>query len=130
MAEETVLVVAEREAWRARVCEMLRGHGFAAIPVRSGPEAHWCAERHAARIDLVLSELLPPEADAYHAGIALGALWAERPVVFTGPRPHAETVRDGVLHPHAPYLQQPFPAAALARKVRETLDRWRGPAVS
>jgi DNA-binding response OmpR family regulator len=130
MAEETVLVVADRDEWRERVCEMLRAHGYAAIPVRAGVDARWCAERHASRIDLVVTELMPPERDSFHAGIALGALWAERPVVFTGPRSHADTVRDGVLHPDAAYLQQPFPPAALARKVRETLDRWHGPAVA
>jgi DNA-binding response OmpR family regulator len=124
MAEATVLVVTDHEPLRTQVCDMLRRGGFEAIPARNGVEAHWYAEQHGALVDLVLTELLPPESDGYHGGPALSRLLAAKPVVYTSCWPHAETVRRGILHPAAAYLQHPFPPNMLARKVRETLVRW------
>jgi FixJ family two-component response regulator len=44
------------------------------------------------------------------------------PVLFMSGFTDHEVVRRGLLDPGAPYLQKPFDAATLGRRVREILD--------
>jgi hypothetical protein len=53
------------------------------------------------------------------------ALQERLPVLCLLPWIHAETVRMGILHPHAPFLQKPFPTGALTRAVGRLLARRR-----
>jgi two-component system, cell cycle sensor histidine kinase and response regulator CckA len=123
-SRETILVVQEEEALRATVCQVLRGEGYTAIPVGHSVEAQWCVERHGAEVDLLLIDLAPPAARDYDLSIPLCALWPHTPVIFTSAQGRAESIRRGLLHPRAPFLQQPFPPYVLTRTVRAVLDRW------
>lgn len=121
---ETILVVADQEAVRTLVCGILRRQGYTAIPARSGVEAQWYAEQHGNTVDLLVTDLMLPETDGYHLGIPFGQLHPHTPVLFMSSWPHEETIRRGLLHPRAPYLQKPFPPRVLRRKVRQVLDDW------
>jgi DNA-binding NarL/FixJ family response regulator len=81
-------------------------------------------ERHAAEVDLLLIDLSPPAHGDYHLGIPLGAIWPHTPVIFTSGQGRAESIRQGLLHPRAPFLQKPFAPYLLTRTVRAVLDRW------
>jgi len=125
-ARETILVVHEAEALRTNVCRVLRAEGYVPIPARHSVEAQWCVE-HGAEVDLLLIDLAPPPARDYDLGIPLNALWPHTPVIFTSLEGRAENIRRGLLHPRAPFLQEPFPPYLLARTVRTVLDRWQAP---
>jgi DNA-binding response OmpR family regulator len=122
-SRETILIVHDDDALRAHVSRVLAADGYTAIPSRHSVEAQWCAERGAADVDLLLIDLVPPAWRDYHLGIPLGALWAHTPVIFTAPERREESIRRGLLHPRAPFLQEPFPPRVLTRTVRWVLDR-------
>ena len=125
-ARETILVVHQEEHLRAHACRALRAAGYTAISAAHGVEAQWCVERHAGEVDLLLIDLSPPAGGDNHLGIPLSALWPHTPVIFTSGQGRAESIRQGLLHPRAPFLQKPFAPYVLTRTVRSVLDRWSG----
>jgi DNA-binding response OmpR family regulator len=86
---------------------------------------HRCLEDAATRVDLIVTDLLPPIPDGYHLGISFAWRWATTPVVFTALGSREEHIRRGLLHPQAPYLRKPFPPRELVRTVRQVLAAWR-----
>ena len=117
-----VLVVDDHEPTRQEICRLLRCDGHTAIPSRQGLEAQWCVESWAGRVDLVITDLLPPEPDGYNLAITYGRILPHTPMLFLGTLPQAEAVRRGFLHQSAPYLRKPWPPALLRRRVREALE--------
>ena len=126
-SRETILVVQEDAALRTHVCRVLKAEGYTAIPAGHSVEAQWCVERHGAEVDLLLIDLTPPDTRDYNLTIPLGTLWPHTPVIFTSEADRTENIRRGLLHPRAPFLQQPFAPYVLTRTVRTVLDRWEGP---
>jgi two-component system cell cycle sensor histidine kinase/response regulator CckA len=125
-SRETILIVHEDDALRAHVSRVLSAEGYTAIPSRHSVEAQWCVERAAADVHLLLIDLVPPAWRDYHLGIPLGTLWPHTPVIFTAPGRREESIRRGLLHPKAAFLQAPFPPRVLTRAVRWVLDRRQG----
>jgi DNA-binding NtrC family response regulator len=116
----TILVVDDAEAMRSELCRALAGAGYRPIPARSGIEAAWCLEREWP-VDLVVSDVSMAERDSYHFGMPILELQRRLPVLFMAWWPHDETVRRGILHPGAPYLQKPCPPGLLTRTVSNLL---------
>jgi two-component system cell cycle sensor histidine kinase/response regulator CckA len=126
-AARKILVIEEHEPARTQLCHILRLAGYTAIPARSGVEAQWYAGEPGHAVDLVLTDLMLPEADGYHFGIPFGLLQQHVPVVFMSTTPRDETIRRGLLHPRMPYLRKPFPPHVLTRTVQRALSRWSMP---
>jgi DNA-binding NtrC family response regulator len=119
-----IVVLDDAEAVRVEACRILRAAGYVAVPVRGGVEAPWLAYG-AAGVDLLISDVSMRECDSYHGGLPLRALQERVPVLYLSPWGHAETVRMGLLHPYAPFLQKPFPPGALTRAVGRLLAQQR-----
>ena len=120
---ETILVVNDEPYVRSDLCRILRREGYVAIPAGPGLEAQWCVERHGDRLDLLVAGLAGPEADAYHLGIPIGALFPWTPALFVSRAAREHHVRRGLLHQTTPFLRMPFTPVALAKAVRRLLDR-------
>ena len=120
---ETILVVNDESHVRSDLCRILRREGYVAIPAGRGLEAQWCVERHGEQLDLLVAGLAGPEADAYHLGIPIGALFPRTPALFVSHAAREHHLRRGLLHPATPFLRMPFTPLALTRVVRRLLDR-------
>jgi len=119
---ETILVVEHEPAARATLCRTLRAEGYVVIPAGRGLETHWCVERHATRLHLLVAELAGPEADHYHVGIPIARLLSSTRVLFTSREPREAHLRRGLLHPATPFMRTPAPPGVIARTVRRVLD--------
>jgi DNA-binding NtrC family response regulator len=119
-------VLDDADATRHEACRVLRAAGYVAVPARGGIEAAWLASG-AAGFDLLVSDVSMQERDGYHGGLPLMALQERVPVLYTSLWSQEETVRMGILHPHAPFLRKPFPPGALTRAVGRLLERRRAP---
>jgi CheY-like chemotaxis protein len=126
---ETILVVEHEPAARATLCRTLRAEGYVVIPAGRGLETHWCVERHASRLHLLVAELAVPESDHYHLGIPIARLLASIRVIFTSREPRETHLRRGLLHPATPFMRTPAPPGVIARTVRRILDAPSGAAV-
>src|SRR5437867_6042182 len=117
---ETVLLVEDEDAVRAVARQVLARHGYAVIEV-AGPEEALALTETTQGVDLLLTDIVMPGV----GGRALAAQFtARRPgtrVPFMSGYPDAAIGRHQMLERGLAFLQKPFSAEALARKVREVL---------
>ena len=120
--EETVLVVEDDEMVRLLTARLLASRGYTPIEARNGNQALALVRAHPGEIQLVLSDVVMPELGGAEFARRLAELQPELPILFMSGFTDDEVVRRGLLDPDAPYLQKPFDAGSLARRVREILD--------
>jgi DNA-binding response OmpR family regulator len=122
-----ILVLDDGESARTEACRVLRAAGYVAIPARGGIEASWFAAGAPVGFDLLVSDVSMLERDSYHGGLPLMTLQELVPVLYLSPWTRQETVRMGILHPHAPFLRKPFSPGTLTRAVERLLARRSAP---
>ena len=117
---ETVLLVEDEDAVRAVARQVLARHGYAVLEAR-GPEDALALTDTTQAVDLLLTDIVMPGL----GGRALAAQFtARRPgtqVLFMSGYPDAAIGRHQMLERGLAFLQKPFSAEALLRKVREVL---------
>jgi len=120
---ETVLLVEDDELTRNVTGLVLEELGYRIIEARNGTQAMEMNQTFAGDIHLLLSDIVMPDGN--------GVAWSQR---LTKDRPSLNTLfisahsrealqQDGIPDPGPDFLQKPFRPDALARKMREILDR-------
>lgn len=115
----TVLVVDDDYALRNLMSKWLQMQGFRTLAAGSGAEALHVAERHAGRIDALVTDIDLPNFDGIELALRLKAI-----------RPHVKVLfMSGSIFsaldapfPGSSFVQKPFSLGLLRRKLRETLD--------
>jgi two-component system, cell cycle sensor histidine kinase and response regulator CckA len=120
--EETVLVVEDDGLVRLLAGRLLASQGYTPIEARNGHEALALVRAGRGQVQLVLTDVVMPELGGAEFARRLAELQPDLPVLFMSGFTDDEVVRRGLLEPGAPFLQKPFDAAALGRRVREVLD--------
>jgi signal transduction histidine kinase/ActR/RegA family two-component response regulator len=119
---ETVLVVDDDPHVRNVVVRMLRHGGYAVLEAAEPGDAMSCAHEHAARIDVILTDVMLPAMNGPELARGLRRLHPEAKVLFmSGYTDHA-ILHQGLLGSDAAYLPKPFTAEALLRQIRKLLD--------
>ncbi|MBN9121225.1 MAG: response regulator, partial [Planctomycetes bacterium] len=119
---ETVLLAEDEGAVRALTRHVLAGCGYAVLEAADGEEAARVAERHAGRIDLLVTDVVMPGIGGRAVAARVAGLHPGAKVLYLSGYTDDAIVRHGVLHEDAHFLQKPFSPYALAHKVREVLD--------
>ncbi len=120
---ETVLIVEDDELVRNVTGLVLEELGYRIIEAENGTQAMEMNRTFAGQIDLLLSDIVMPDGN--------GVAWSQK---LTKDRPSLNTLfisahtreglqKDGIPDPGPDFLQKPFHPEALARKIREILDR-------
>jgi CheY-like chemotaxis protein len=120
---ETVLLVEDEESLRNMVREILEDSGYKVIEAHDARHALEIAERHPAPIDLLMTDVVMPGMSGRDLASRLAASHAETRVLYMSGYTDDAVVLHGVLAADVSFLQKPFTIDALARKVREVLDR-------
>ena len=119
---ETVLLVEDDDGVRAIARLILQKSGYTVLEATDGAEALRLYERHERHIDLLLTDAVMPNM----GGRALAERFtAARPgvrVLFMSSYTPDDSLRLGVRNQQAAFLQKPFTAGTLTRKVRQVLD--------
>jgi len=100
----------------------LRSQGYEILEATNGAEALEVLSRAAGPVDLVLSDVVMPVLNGRELSERLAVDHPEIRVLFMSGYTDDDIVRRGLLQPGAPFLQKPFVAADLSRKVRDVLD--------
>jgi PAS domain S-box-containing protein len=133
---ETILVVEDQEQVRRLTSRMLEARGYRVLVAASGDAALRLVEQLEARpvgegavehIELLVTDVVMPGMSGREVALLLAPAHPQMKVLYVSGYPDESVVHHGVLEPGAAFLQKPFTAEALARKVREVLDAARGP---
>jgi signal transduction histidine kinase/CheY-like chemotaxis protein len=118
---ETLLLAEDEDAVRLLARRILEKIGYVVIEARNGREGLALCQSHAGPIELLVTDVVMPEAGGRE--LAEGAL-KMRPaikVLFISGHMQDVVLREGV-EKGAAFLQKPYTPALLAKMVRETLD--------
>ena len=119
---ETILLVEDQEEVRRLARRVLEARGYAVLVAASGAEALQVAAAHTGPIHLLATDVIMPGMSGREVGLRLAPARPETKVLYLSGYADESIVHHGVLEPGIAFLQKPFTAEALGRKVREVLD--------
>ncbi len=123
---ETVLVVEDDDAVRRMTREILMIKGYKVVDVPSAADAIHFMERHKETIDLVLTDVSMAGMKGPELGKRLVKLHSPVRILYMSAYTEDAILDNGVLCPGTAFIEKPFSADDLARKVREVLGAKRG----
>jgi len=118
----TILVVEDDDIVRQLVCAVLQKGGYQTISARNGVEALQICKQDDGRMGLVLSDLVMPEMSGPALTAKLSAVCPGLKALHMSGYASDAVVRHGYVGSSIPFIQKPFSACDLLRKVREVLD--------
>jgi PAS domain S-box-containing protein len=120
---ETVLIVEDDDGLRKFAQEVLLRHGYRVLDAENGEDALRVSQAHEGSIDLMITDVVMPKMGGKEAADRLQPFYPQMKVIYMSGYTDNAIVHHGVLAPGLNFLQKPFSAEGLARKVREALDR-------
>jgi PAS domain S-box-containing protein len=120
---ETVLLVEDEADLRVLAVEVLKAFGYNLLQASQPAEALAIAERHEGPIHLLVTDVVMPGMSGPELAERLLAVRPDLKTLFMSGYTDTTVVHHGVLDPGTPFLPKPFTPDALARKVREVVDR-------
>ena len=120
---ETVLLAEDDSAVREVVAGVLGQKGYRVLRAMDGQTAIEIARAQRGDLRLLITDMVMPGVTGRELAEVVTAEVPAVRVLFMSGYTDDAVVRHGVLDQGTPYLQKPFTPLALARKVREVLDR-------
>jgi PAS domain S-box-containing protein len=120
---ETILLVEDEEGVRCLARQVLAGCGYRVLEAGNGQEALRVSTRYPERIDLLVADMVMPRLGGRELAERLRERYPGIRVLFLSGYTDDAVIRHGVLAAEVQLLHKPFTPTALARKVRDVLDR-------
>ena len=120
---ETILLVEDGEALRDVLQRVLEDFGYVVHVARDGEEALAVSDRVDGPIHLLVTDVVMPHMGGRELAVEL---WGRRPetrVLFMSGYTEDSILQQGLRKPSVAFIGKPFRPEALARKVRDMLDR-------
>jgi two-component system, cell cycle sensor histidine kinase and response regulator CckA len=119
---ETILLVEDDALVRALTRTLLREAGYHVLEAENAETALALAERHAAAIHLLLTDVVLPRVGGRQLADQLCARRPETKVLFISGYTNDAIIRHGVVDSAVELLQKPFTRVSLLRRVRGILE--------
>jgi two-component system cell cycle sensor histidine kinase/response regulator CckA len=119
--DETILLVEDETVVRQLVAEILENAGYAVLPAADGPSALELIRRNSKPIDLLLTDVVMPGMSGPEVAAAVTSMRPGTEVLYMSGYTDSAIGHHGVLEPGIAFLQKPFSADELTRKVRSLL---------
>jgi len=120
---ETILLAEDDDPIRNLAEKTLSSYGYKVLVACDGEEAVDLFRRHGNQVAMAVLDVVMPRMGGKQAFEEMAGRTPGLKVLFLSGY-SANAIHDSfVLHPGTPFLQKPFGPGALARKVREILDR-------
>ena len=122
--DETILIVEDEQVLREMARDILHDCGYKILEAADGKEALAVWKNHGREIQLLLTDLVMPEGIS---GVDVAErLLDDRPdlkIIFTSGYSSSEINPELLVRSQAHFLQKPYTQAALAKTIRNCLDR-------
>jgi PAS domain S-box-containing protein len=119
---ETILLVEDADAVRSVVRRSLAKMGYRVLEASNGPQAIGVALEHASEIDLLLTDFVMPHMGGRELIDRLHELGLRPRILIMSGYIDDALLRGGGFPPGAAFIEKPFTAESIGRKVREVLD--------
>lgn len=126
-SRETILVVDDEGLVRQLASRILRESGYLVFEAPDGRHALQLLGTLAERVHLLVTDLVMPDIDGRELGGTATRCWPHLRVLYMSGYAGTRMMEEGLLDPGLPFLQKPFTAEQLTRKVRGILEVPRGP---
>jgi two-component system, cell cycle sensor histidine kinase and response regulator CckA len=120
---ETLLIVENEPAIRNLLQVALRRNGYTVLAAESGREALELVRNHGGAIDLLITDVVMPDMDGPELVKHLTTIRPDTPALFMSGYMDDTLGDRGILSTNANFIQKPFSPRAIAKKVRDILDR-------
>ena len=120
---ETILLVEDEAGVRELVAEMLRQRGYKVLQAADPAEALQVSEHFGGPIQMLLSDVVMPKMSGMQLAEQLAPRRPQMRVLYLSGYTENTIIHHGVLKPGVQFLPKPFSQDALAKKIREVLDR-------
>jgi PAS domain S-box-containing protein len=122
---ETVLLVEDEASVRELARRILEAYSYTVLAASDSEDALRICETHGGNIHLMLTDVVMPGTSGRELAQLVATNHPEITVLYMSGYTDDAIVQHGVLGADTPFLQKPFSPVALARKVRETIDKKR-----
>jgi PAS domain S-box-containing protein len=119
---ETILLVEDAEALRVLIREILESGGYTVLDASQPEEALATAKAHPSPLHLMLTDVVLPRMSGPDLGASLARVRPETRVLYMSGYTADAIGNHGVLEPGTHFIQKPFSADDLLRKLRSVLD--------
>jgi response regulator RpfG family c-di-GMP phosphodiesterase len=123
VGSETVLLVEDEEILRKLCVRILESFEYKVMQAGNGDEAIALAWSFGERIDLLMTDVVMPGMHGRELANRLTRIHPEMKVLFTSGYTDDAIVHHGVLDEGVSFIGKPYSPWALAKKVREVLDK-------
>jgi CheY-like chemotaxis protein len=120
---ETILLVEDDDTVRKLVRETLESQGYLVLDAPGAADAQAIATRHDGPIPLLITDVVMPRLSGPELAKQLTAVRPDMKVLFISGYTDNAVVNNGVLTSSMAFLQKPFTPSAIARKVRQVLEK-------
>ncbi len=120
---ETILLAEDQVEVRVLATRVLTRYGYTVLEAGSGAEALQIVQKHEARIDLLLTDVIMPVMNGRELAATLQRTHPEIRVLYASGYTDDAIGRRGMLDPSVAFLEKPFTPKSLLMKVREVLDQ-------
>jgi PAS domain S-box-containing protein len=120
---ETVLVVEDEAAVRLLTCRILQRAGYRVFDAPNPQQAAALFDQHTSSIQLLVTDVIMPGSTGPQLFERLARQRPDLKVLYVSGYTDDTIMHQGQLDPGVVFLQKPFTADALNRRVRDVLDR-------
>jgi two-component system cell cycle sensor histidine kinase/response regulator CckA len=122
LGTESILLVEDDEIVRDLTRQILQMKGYRVLEASDADEALVVCERHPGPIHLMITDVVMPTMSGVALSHCIMPLRPEMKVLYISGHDSHVLSQHGFFDPNAPFLQKPFTADKLARKVQEVLN--------
>jgi two-component system cell cycle sensor histidine kinase/response regulator CckA len=123
---ETILLVEDEEQVRQIAEVILENQGYQVLVAVNGEQALTLVEQHDNDIDLMITDVVMPQMGGRELGERLSSSRPGMRVLYMSGYTDDAIVRHGLMDERLEFIEKPFTADGLARKVRMVLDSGAG----